>query len=203
MNAAKRHPHAVLLKPGSLVRDERGEILDARSSVLLIVSESRNIIVDTGLAGEEKIILDRLDDQGKSPQDIDIVVNTHTHPDHCGNNHLFACAQVISYKKQSSVREGYVIVPGVWIMETPGHTLDSISVVCESQMRIIIAGDALPTIGNYLKWVPPRLHMDRNLSLKSMSRIVQLADVIVPGHDSPFSVKERRYISSQNCGFLS
>jgi glyoxylase-like metal-dependent hydrolase (beta-lactamase superfamily II) len=77
-------------------------------------------------------------------------------------------------------------------METPGHTLESISVVCDSSKRIVMAGDALPLMGNYLKWVPPRLHVDRGLAMKSMARIVEVADLVVPGHDSPFLVGGRR-----------
>jgi N-acyl homoserine lactone hydrolase len=183
-------PRAFLLKPGHLERDEEGNILDARSSVTLILAPSKKIIVDTGLEEEAGQILGRLAELGLSPEEVDLVINTHNHPDHCGNNRLFTRAQVLSGKGDGRLKEGDVIAPGVWIMETPGHTLDSISVVCESARRIVVAGDALPLMGNYLKWVPPRLHMDRELAMKSMTRIVEAADLVIPGHDLPFLVRE-------------
>jgi len=187
-------PRVVLLKPGSLIRDEEGAIVDARSSVVLIFSGSKKILVDTGLVGEGGLIKERLALQGLKPQDVDVVVNTHFHPDHCGNNHLFTSAQILSKEVLDNVKEGDHVSQGVWILETPGHSPGSISVVCESYLRIVIAGDALPIFGNFLKWVPPVIHVDRELALTSMSRIVQLADVIVPGHDRPFSVSDKKYI---------
>ena len=185
-------PLARLLKPGYLLRDEDGEILDARSSVTLIVAGTHKIVVDTGLAGEENLITDRLNRFQIDPEDVDVVVNTHSHPDHCGNNHLFKKAQVLS-KADSDLKEGETVAPGVWIMETPGHSFDSISVVCESAHRVVMAGDALPIIGNYLEWVPPRLNVDRKKSMESMSRIAELAEIVVPGHDKPLLVSEGRY----------
>jgi N-acyl homoserine lactone hydrolase len=193
-DAGQFRPRVVLLKPGFLLRNEEGEILDARSSVTLIVSGSKNIVVDTGQADEGETIRDRLALQRLNFEDVDLVINTHSHQDHCGNNHLFTRARVLSLEK-GNVKEGDFVAQGVWIMETPGHTLDSISVVCECSSIVVMAGDALPIMGNYLKWVPPRLHVDRDLALESMSRIVHYADIIVPGHDRPFSLKKKRYIT--------
>jgi len=44
-------PRIYLLKLGSILRDQGGNILDARSSVTLIESEKGMIIVDTGQVG--------------------------------------------------------------------------------------------------------------------------------------------------------
>ncbi|MEA2045251.1 MAG: MBL fold metallo-hydrolase [Euryarchaeota archaeon] len=182
----------MLLKPGSILRNEEGEILDARSSVVLIVSGSAKLVVDTGLAGEEKAILENLAMRGLDPVEVDLVVNTHNHPDHCGNNHLFSRAEMLS---PENTEDGEAIASGVWILGTPGHTQESISIVCESDRVVVMAGDALPTRSNYLKWVPPRLHVDGELAMKSMTMIVDLADVVVPGHDKPFSVRDGGYSS--------
>ncbi|MDM7912113.1 MAG: MBL fold metallo-hydrolase [Methanotrichaceae archaeon] len=193
-------PRVSVLKPGSLIRDELGNLLDARSSVTLVTSGSRKIIVDTGLEGEEELIIEALARRGLRPEDIDTVINTHSHPDHCGNNRLFSQAVLRSPSK------GETIASGVFAIATPGHTLDSISVVVEASERvemeemietakvIVIAGDALPTLNNFLKWVPPALHVDRSLAVSSMSRIIEIADIVVPGHDKPFSVAEGKYI---------
>jgi glyoxylase-like metal-dependent hydrolase (beta-lactamase superfamily II) len=192
-------PKVSVLKPGSLVRDESGNILDARSSAVLVTSGSRKIIVDTGLMGEDGLIIDALARKGLRPQDIDTVINTHPHPDHCGNNHLF------SHALRLMPADGETIASGVWAMATPGHTLDSISLVVEATKSfnvmasvLVIAGDALPTLNNFLKGVPPALHVDRNLAVSSMSRITEIADIVVPGHDKPFSVAEGRYVQLDN-----
>jgi N-acyl homoserine lactone hydrolase len=187
-------PIVFLLKPGSILRDESGRILDARSSVTLIFSGSRKIVVDTGLEGEAKPILKALAGLRLTPEEIDSVVNTHSHPDHCGNNHLFSRAEILA------PQDGRQIAQNVWALATPGHSLDSLSVVVGSTSQavktakmppiIVIAGDALPTFGNFQKNVPPALHVDRDLAISSMGKIVALADIVVPGHDLPFSVRE-------------
>jgi glyoxylase-like metal-dependent hydrolase (beta-lactamase superfamily II) len=179
-------PIASLLKAGSLLRDEAGNILDARSSVTLITSGTM-IIEDTGQKGEEWLLLDALARKGLRPEDIDLVVNTHSHPDHCSNNRLFYRAE------QLTLREGQRLAPGVVALETPGHTIDSISILVSSLWRIVIAGDALPTFDNFIKGVPPALHVDRSLAISSMSRILDVAEIVIPGHDHPFSVREKRY----------
>jgi glyoxylase-like metal-dependent hydrolase (beta-lactamase superfamily II) len=189
MRSCKSAPRVHLLKPGRVLRDESGKILDARSSVTLVIQESKKIVVDTGLFGEERIIIDALARLELRPEDIDAVVNTHSHPDHCGNNHIFVESEILDPK------EGEIITPGLWIMETPGHSRDSISVVVEASKIVIVAGDALPTFDNFLKNVPPALHIDKDLAISSMERITSHAEVVVPGHDRPFSIRDRWYIA--------
>jgi glyoxylase-like metal-dependent hydrolase (beta-lactamase superfamily II) len=182
-------PAVFLLKSGSIERDEYGRILDARSSVTMIINGRHKIIVDSGLMGEEEPLCRALAELGVKPEEIDCIVNTHSHPDHCGNNHLFSKAKVLTAK------EGDVIAPGVWVLATPGHSMDSVSVVVETQMKtIVISGDALPTMGNFLKRVPPALHVDCDLAVASMQRILALADFVVPGHDFPFSIPRKAYV---------
>lgn len=184
-------PRVYLLKSGSIQKDDSGTILDARSSVTLISTDTMRIIVDTGLVGEEKIILRGLARVGLNPGNIDLVINTHDHQDHTGNNFLFSGSMVLSPK------EGDLIAQGVRIMDTPGHSMDSVSVVVESQNRVVLAGDALPTFSNYIKGVPPAHHIDRGMACRSMSSILKIADVVIPGHDLPFSVRNKAYVNLQ------
>jgi len=197
-------PGVFLLKPGSIVRDDQGVVLDARSSVTLIASGRHKIVVDSGLAGEEELIVRSLAELGFRPQDADMIVNTHSHPDHCGGNHLF------SHARKVEAKDGETIAPHVSILATPGHSEDSISVmvrgrfVCPGREDersgsfavIVIAGDALPTMGNFLKGVPPALHTDRELAVASMKKIIETADIVVPGHDHPFSLRKKAYLQN-------
>lgn len=175
-------PSVFVLKPGSIKRDECGRILDARSSVSLIIDGRHKIIVDSGQAGEEEVVRRALAGLKVEPGEVDLLVNTHSHPDHCGNNHIFSRARILTAKDEDAIS------PGVWVLATPGHSMDSISVVVEADMTIVMAGDALPTLGNFLKMVPPALHIDRAMAEVSMKKILKLADLIVPGHDFPFYV---------------
>lgn len=188
-------PRVFLLKAGSIERDLAGIILDARSSVTLIKTERGWIIVDTGQVGDEEEILKALADLGLEGSDIDIIVNTHSHPDHCANNRLFSRAMKIY------PQDGEEVTPGVWTLATPGHSPDSISVLVDAAIqqgdgmaptsrRVVIAGDALPTLGNFQKRVPPAVHYDRALAVASMNKIIEMADMVIPGHDRPFSVRE-------------
>ena len=54
-----------------------------------IVMGKRVCLVDTGPVGGEQRICDALASLGKSPKDIDFVLNTHEHPDHIGGNAYF------------------------------------------------------------------------------------------------------------------
>lgn len=70
---------------------------------LLIQTGDKNILVDTGMGNkfDEKFkkmfnvnktndLISSLRDKGLKPEDIDIVINTHLHFDHCGGNTRFA-----------------------------------------------------------------------------------------------------------------
>jgi N-acyl homoserine lactone hydrolase len=175
------------------LRREEGVILEAHSTSTLITVDDTKIVVDTSTKEMRELLLHSLDGLGTSPEDIDIVVNTHLHGDHTSNNELFRNARFLAHADECP-GEGYEIVqgemdilPGVRLIHTPGHSRGSMSVVVEADRRYVITGDAMPLEDNYRKWVPPGLHYDAGLALSSMRRIVDLADVIVPGHDAPFN----------------
>jgi glyoxylase-like metal-dependent hydrolase (beta-lactamase superfamily II) len=69
---------------------------------LLIQSKGKHILVDTGLGSKlspkrmdvvtlqrEKGLVGRLEELGIGAEDVDIVINTHLHADHCGGNTTF------------------------------------------------------------------------------------------------------------------
>ncbi len=79
-----------------IVPDELNR-LDAGLNSLLIRTGSKNILVETGIGNKlpEKLVqiykqparlLENLHAAGVAPEDIDIVINTHLHFDHCGWN---------------------------------------------------------------------------------------------------------------------
>jgi glyoxylase-like metal-dependent hydrolase (beta-lactamase superfamily II) len=76
--------------------DENNRVPVGLNSVLVRTSE-KNILIETGIGnklpekmveiyGQPAKLLDNLGAAGVSPEDIDIVINTHLHFDHCGWN---------------------------------------------------------------------------------------------------------------------
>jgi N-acyl homoserine lactone hydrolase len=130
------------------------------------------VLVDTGFT-ELHPMVDDMDaelvpwtgEDGIDPGDIDVVVNTHLHFDHCGGNHLFAGKPVHVQRQELddarskdpyTIREWvdapgveYVpvegeleVLPGIRLVPTPGHTDGSQVVVVETGDRpVVICGD--------------------------------------------------------------
>ena len=156
---------------------------------MLVRTENENIIVDTGIgnlpakyqkhhdvtrAPDEELRLS-LRKIGLQPRDITMVVNTHLHFDHCGNNKLFENSKFliqtdeiryayfpdrfmrISYLRDFfdvegdylPVRGGYKIEEGVEVLPTPGHTIGHQSVIVKWKNRnVVYTGDAAPLAEN-------------------------------------------------------
>jgi glyoxylase-like metal-dependent hydrolase (beta-lactamase superfamily II) len=172
-----------------------------------------NIIIDTGSPEDGDSILECLEKADLKPDDVDVVVNTHDHKDHTGENRLFTKARIICGYMGHEEKAGRIQVTptgffqptrhrveldsNVHVIHTPGHTRDSISVVIKNinsdfagpTETIIAAGDAVPTEANFLKGVPPAISYNSNVSLQSMVMITDMADWVIPGHDKPFRVR--------------
>ena len=80
--------------------------LDAGLNSLLVRTGNKNILIETGIGNKlpDKLVqiykqpaklLDNLHAAGVAPEDIDIVINTHLHFDHCGWNTVRRGDQVV------------------------------------------------------------------------------------------------------------
>jgi glyoxylase-like metal-dependent hydrolase (beta-lactamase superfamily II) len=88
-----------------------------------------------------------------------------------------------------SVREGDEILPGIGVVEMPGHSPGSIGVTVETEDGLaVITGDALHFAGVALTKRNPLVFWDPEEAAQSIERVVAMADVLYPGHDQPFSV---------------
>lgn len=135
------------------------------------------------------------------PNEITHVVCTHGHSDHIGCNHLFLNAkehivgQAISFKNEYRLlSEDYVIDDGIWVTLTPGHTLDSISVIVErnnlASGAVAICGDLFEKyedLNDASIWISAGSESIEKQQ-KHRRRMAELADVIVPGHGNYFEV---------------
>ena len=115
---------------------------------------------------------------------IDLILHTHNHPDHHGNDKLFPHAKIPDLD-EGTFRMGGIEVQ---VLPTPGHSPDSLSFFMEGDDGLVYAaaGDAIPTKDNFVKWVPLAISYDREEAIRSMEKIVERADIIIPGHDKPF-----------------
>jgi glyoxylase-like metal-dependent hydrolase (beta-lactamase superfamily II) len=186
-----------VILPGEILRD--GErIVEAHSSVTLVRTASGNILVDTSDRSWRQRLLEALDGAGVGPSEIDVVVATHLHHDHTGNNDLFTNARLLARREErpgpeySAVTEDVDVVPGVRLIHLPGHTLGSMGVLVSASSACVIAGDAVPTKDNFDKWLPPAYHVDREAAMRSMQLIGEAADMVVPGHGAMFRNERAR-----------
>lgn len=193
----KGKPRVRVVREGFI--HKRGDkIVDASSTVSLVEAGDSRIIVDTGSPRDLYAIQEGLAGMKVDLESIGYVVNTHMHIDHCGCNDLFMHAKKVAHELESPplgtlvVRNDAVLVPGVMIAITPGHTEGCISVFVDGEQRVAVCGDAIPTHANFASHVPPAISVNKGLALMSMDRIIQWADVIVPGHGPSFSVSAKK-----------
>jgi glyoxylase-like metal-dependent hydrolase (beta-lactamase superfamily II) len=80
--------------------------------------------------------------------------------------------------------------PGLSIMDTSGHSSHDHSVVIEFKKKTIVAaGDSIVSKMYYHKrefFPNERMESHLNELNASFDRIVNIADIIIPGHDGPF-----------------
>jgi N-acyl homoserine lactone hydrolase len=142
------------------------------------------ILVDTGvgwsnqqLIREWKVVnrhmADALADHDLSPADVKIVINSHLHFDHCGQNAVFKHAPFYIQRKElaRARRDGFTsewfdfagarfelidgdapIADGVRVVATPGHTVGHQSVIVDTpDGGAVMIGDAAYTASIYGK----------------------------------------------------
>ena len=186
-----------VLAIGYLIRDDNGNILQAHSTSTLIRTDDRLIVVDTSSKEMRPALRIAFKQIGVFAKDVDTVVLTHNHNDHTANCDMFPNAKILIHSGEDHPRKGAEIVDGdlslakgIELRHTPGHSWDSMSVFVEGPDRkYVIAGDAIPLEDNFRLNVPPRLHVCKDLAMKSIKTISDYADVIIPGHGGPFKVK--------------
>ena len=190
------------------------------STISLLTVGGRRVLVDTGPASRRTMLVETLRGRGLSPEEIDLVVLTHMHWDHCANADLFPNARVLVHPKEidyannprrgdhnvasyyadmlsrlrvEPVSDGDRIVEGVSVMDTPGHTKGHVSVSVSVDGRdVLVSGDAMPDGGTVRRGLPYNVFWDVDDAAASVEKMVASADVFYPGHDRPFTLSGDR-----------
>jgi len=223
-----------LLSDGCFILDKsflvyakyQGQIYEAALKPLLITTSKENILVDTGIGqlpekyqkfhvvkrGRDQTLKAQLKKHDLTPEDIGIVINTHLHFDHCGNNHLFPKAKFYvqanelryayapdRFQKAAYIRDffdvkieyvpiqgKYQVTDNVILVPTPGHSPGHQSVLVKMEERnYVYCGDAAPLRENLARRNIPGVLYRADQALKSidMLRIIKNA-VYIYSHDN-------------------
>jgi len=90
---------------------------ESSSTCTLLTADRHRLIVDTGLSDQEAVLTRALAHRGLLPTDIDAVINTHLHIDHCGNNSMFPNATVFMSQQEWAWTEAFYAA--IFNSETP------------------------------------------------------------------------------------
>lgn len=177
-------------------------------NMYLIRGKQHDFIIDTGLgaphAEEMRGYL--------SPVKPTVVINTHYHWDHIWGNGALPGAVIVGHalcreriqtqwddmirnKSEYCLGDVSMALPdlvftgelyypedGVRLIYTPGHTIDSISVLDETD-GVIHAGD---NVGDTMEEIVPSLYCDRQYYLDTLTKYADLDfDTCVSGHNAP------------------
>jgi glyoxylase-like metal-dependent hydrolase (beta-lactamase superfamily II) len=184
----------------------------------------RRIVVDTGHTGLRGALQAELAKRALTCSDIDMLVCTHAHWDHIENVDLFDRAEILIHGNERrymtkphrndtgcppwvdavlgrygdrirEVEEGVEILPGVEVVEAPGHSAGTIAIAAQTDAgTAVIAGDS---VQNSLVAVNRRNQLvfwDDDLARRSVDKLVAIADVIYPGHDQAFRIDSQNRV---------
>ena len=165
------------------------------STVTLVRDGDAIIVMDPGMVAHRSKILDPLRELGVAPEAVTHVVLSHHHPDHTMNVALFEHAEVIDFWARyvgdlwlDNDGDGHLVGPRSRMLLTPGHTAEDVTLVVEADDAVYAMthlwwyGDRTPVLDPYAD-DQPTLEANR-------TRILGIADIVIPGHGSPFRVRD-------------
>jgi glyoxylase-like metal-dependent hydrolase (beta-lactamase superfamily II) len=165
------------------------------STCTLVTNREHRIVIDTGLSIQESALVRALAGKQLAPADIDIVINTHLHVDHCGNNSIFSHAAIfMSQVEWAWTRHFY---EALFASRTPER------VALEFYPEVESYGLSTRTVRNVARmarmfWHPERVGREHEFKwLETSSLPLGLELLATPGH-TPHHVSIRVNGSSPN-----
>jgi glyoxylase-like metal-dependent hydrolase (beta-lactamase superfamily II) len=151
---------------------------------------------------DRQLLLDSLSKENLNPDDINYVVLTHTHLDHCLLAGIFKNAQIIDdsaiYSFDGKITEHEHKIPGtdIEIIPTPGHDQFHCAVLVNTNDygKVAISADLFWWPDNVIQKTDKESLLnlddpyikDKKALHKSREKILKTANYIVPGHGKPF-----------------
>jgi len=162
------------------------------ATITLVKDKSIIMVVDPGVLESQQMLIDALDKEGLSVNDVNIVCITHSHIDHYRNIGMFAEAKTLEFYglwDKNAVEDWQEqFTEDIKIIKTPGHDKTSITLLVKTNKGIIaVCGDVF-----WKENFPEKdEYADNPEELKeSRKKVLELADYIVPGHAGMFEVKK-------------
>ena len=174
-----------------------------------VIKGSPGIIIDPGSAQFLPELMRDLDKDGINPKDIDLIVNTHLHGDHCWADKAFkefSGAKIAIHPVQKKFREATVINTSRFFglqpvdfeedsyldnnrldagnvefefIHSPGHSPDSICFYCQKD-KILICGDVIFAENTGRVDLPGGNADELRQSIEELSRLE--TEYLLPGH---------------------
>lgn len=204
---------------------DRSETIDLPVSCVLLRHSQGNVLFDTGchpstvedsvgrwgtmakamtpIGGPQENVVSELANVGLVPEDIDVVVNSHFHSDHCGCNEFFKRATIFCHQEElraaqssDAVQKGYI--PADWqhpmpvvaidserdffgdgkltLLPLPGHTPGTLGAVVNLARdgSFLMAADAVALRENLEREIMPRNTWDPDKAMGSLREIQRL-----------------------------
>jgi glyoxylase-like metal-dependent hydrolase (beta-lactamase superfamily II) len=154
-------------------------VLSGRSNAYLILNGNTAILVDTGKKTAFRKLSENMETIDVAIETISYLILTHTHFDHCQS------AKRIAEKSGCRI----IVVKGdfypdgmndiIKIIETPGHSVDSISILVDNEVAIV--GDAM--FGIFKKSIFPPYADDTAKMIESWGKLLHTdCQIFLPGH---------------------
>src|SRR5579864_5184709 len=129
-----------------IVADERNRIACGLNSVLIRTGRE-NVLIDTGIGNKvnektqaiysnQALLMRSFEQAGVSPDEIDIVINTHLHFDHCGWNTYYKNGKAVP----TFPRAQYYVQEGEWRHAREQHERDRVSYMTDNYDPLVASG---------------------------------------------------------------
>lgn len=204
-----------VLIPGFPGRTPRGFL--GWSTTVLLRTEEGYALFDTGGSGDRPGLLQALAERGIERSEISTVILSHLHFDHVANVECFPEAEIVLHeteldyfqeqrnrdvalpvfqiesllrsRKLTFVAGELDVLPGIRMIHTPGHTAGHCSLALSVDGNcVVLAQDAVKHRGE-LETLTSAGAFDPQAASDSIRRIAEMADIIVPGHDTTLIVR--------------
>lgn len=166
-----------------------------RPTISLVKEGDFLMIVDPGILENQQVLIDALQKEGLTPQDINVVCITHSHLDHYRNIGMFPKAKTLEYfglwNKESVEDWPEQFSPHIQILRTPGHDYTGITLLVTTNNGVVaICGDVFWKEDYPKDPKDDAFASDYEKLAKSRKTILEMADWIVPGHAGIYKVKK-------------